>query len=28
VRYVVQELLGRVDLVALHLWNRRFYIII
>jgi len=28
VRYVVQELLGRVDLVAFHLWNRQFYIII
>lgn len=27
VRYVVQELLGRVDLVAFHLWNQEYDII-
>jgi len=27
VRYVVQELLGRVDLVALHLWNQEYDIV-
>jgi len=27
VRYVVQELLGRVDLIAFHLWNQEYDII-